>query len=210
MLSTCRVRVPAGCPLHAPEAPEAQGSRPRGRARVDTCAARVPAPSLPTPRVAQPDPWFLPPRLLGRGPSVSRAIRSRRGASRSRQGAGGSSPRISRVARQPEAPRSARCARPHPHGTRSSAQVRRTGVRARPTSPCCSRGRTGGRTTCPRLCSRAARPEALGPTSPRSPATPRQRRSERRAAPSLGQPRRWPAHDGALPRPIGRSAPWLA
>ena len=38
MLSTCRVRVPAGCPLHAPEAPEAQGSRPRGSARVDTCA----------------------------------------------------------------------------------------------------------------------------------------------------------------------------
>ena len=114
MLSTCRVRVPAGCPLYAPEAPEAQGSRPRGRARVDTCAARVPAPSVPTPRAAQPDPWFLPPRLLGRGPSVSRAIRSRRGASRSRQGAGGSNPRISRVARPPEAPRSARCARPIP------------------------------------------------------------------------------------------------
>ena len=52
MLSTCRVRVPAGCPLHAPEAPEAQGSRPRGRTRVDTCAARVPAPSVPTPRAA--------------------------------------------------------------------------------------------------------------------------------------------------------------
>ena len=42
MLSTCRVGVPAGCPPHAPEAPEAQGSRPRGRSRVDTCAARVP------------------------------------------------------------------------------------------------------------------------------------------------------------------------
>ena len=156
MLSTCRVRVPAGCPLHAPEAPEAQGSRPRGRARVDTCAARVPTPSVPAPRAAQPGS----PR--------------RRGVH-------------------------ALCT-PHPHRTRSSAQARRTGVRARPTSPCCSRARTGGRTTCPRLCWRAARPEALGPTSPPSPATPRQRRSERRAAPSLGRPRRWLARDSTLPR----------
>jgi len=156
VLSTCRVRVPAGCPLHAPEAPEAQGSRPRGSARVDTCARAYQRKGTCRPR----EPRSPAARGAGECTRCARPIPIVPGHRRRRGGlecAQGRPPRAAR-GREPVDGQPARACvgeqpvRRHWGQPRPPALLRPASARASAGRPPASAGRGGGRlmmTPCP-------------------------------------------------------------